>query len=100
MGYPNFSSFFDIFLTKSETVLTFWLKKKYVGLKNKPGNDFKYRLDVKDLVKASLHWKTMSMSKFLSSKSYIVLTMTFVPKSDASGLNLWSLYFKLYFTIL
>ena len=66
MGYPNFHHFFDIFLTKSETVLTFWLKKKYVCLKNQLNKDFKCRLDVKDLLKTSLHWKIMSLSKFLS----------------------------------
>ena len=64
---PIFIGFY-IFFAKSETVLLFWLKKKYVRLKNKLKNDFKYRLDVKDSLKTSLHWKIMSLSKISFQK--------------------------------
>ena len=39
--------------------IIFW----YFLDKNKVNNNFKYLLDVKDLLKASSHWKIMSLSK-------------------------------------
>ena len=62
VGYPNFHPFL-IFSWQKVKQSSLFDSRKNVCLKNKLNNNFKYRLDVKDLLKASLHWKIMSLSK-------------------------------------
>ena len=77
MVYPNFHHFLIFSWQKLKQSSLFGSGKKCVCLKSKTNNDFKYRLDVKDLLKASPHWKIMSLSNISSQK--VLVSLSFKP---------------------